>query len=542
MRVLWPGVKPEPLLTFVFVASTAAAAARYFRNWPAIWDVGMWDETNALGPAIYGWYGTVRSYELQPLHMAVYKLVHGIVADPLDLFFAVALLVTLFAVAGVLAATWSLSRNMLVAGLAASAYFAANLAMYEPRAVYTATGVLGFGIALTMRRPDFMVRAAGLALTALVACFARSEFVISFYLLSLIAILAAAPRAYRFFRHPIRSFAPRPAARRLAAYVLLGVAVCLFYSFPLLSGSGRSFLAFGQNYALRYVAAHHADFDAGLNWEWVLDTEFPGARSELQALLMYPGRVIPFFIANAADLLAHFRHMAAPLLAMPRLYLIAAAAGLALAIGAAIARWLKRPLAGDAVRADGLLPDLLLLGVLVLPLLADAILIYPLDRHITVLAATLAFVLARLLRSTASITAPAAAVLAVVFAVTVQPRAPKPDRPALATVTALRSQPPIARMLEIGKGWCAYLPGPCQRFGAFSMTPYSDLLSVIETNHIDAVLLDDEFLGYARLRHEDAFLAWAAQSPLRGWSRTELGGGQILLRRDDPETAALEHP
>ncbi len=64
-----------------------------FRHFPAFWDIALWDETGSLAASARQDFGFA-NYETTPFHTAIYGLLRSGNADPLNLFFAVALAVS----------------------------------------------------------------------------------------------------------------------------------------------------------------------------------------------------------------------------------------------------------------------------------------------------------------------------------------------------------------------------------------------------------------------------------------------------------------
>ena len=515
------------ILAAAAILPLAAAAFVYFENWPAIWDISLWDETNILGSSIHGWYGRVTDYELQPGHMVVYESLGRFITDPVVLFQTAGLAVVVFALAGVLVGTWSLSRNLLFATLSAALFIACGWLMYDVRAMYTAIGVLGFGLPLALRQAQFTLRAAGLAVVGLVLTFIRPEFVLSFYLLLALTAVGLAADLVRPARRRAATAGWPSYAAGLAAYAVIGIAVCLAFSFPLLSGTERDFLAFGQHYARRWVDWSHASIVGGLNWRTIVTAELPGAGTELQALWLYPGKVVPFILDNVRDTGPALRRMTQPFDEAAPFFRVAAVVAVGLFV-VSVARRARR--ARDGAERRRLLADLVLLLPFLLPDLAAVILVFPVERYLVLLLSALLLMLARLVRGAGRAETAAAAVLSAIFAATVTP-APAVQQPALAAIEEMRRLRPIARMLEVGKGWCAYLPQPCARFAVFGLPPEKDIRSVLEANRIDAVLVSQDLVEFATVRKDRDFLDWLADPP-PGWSRHELPDNMVLYLRE----------
>jgi len=453
--------------------------------------------------------------------------VHQFVSAPVDLFYTAGLAVVLLSLAGVLAGTWSLSRNLLFAVLCSTAFITCDWQLYGARAMYTAIGVLGLAAPLALLHRQFCLRAAGLAVVALLLTFIRPEFILSFYLLLAAAAVAVAADGIGLATGGgARAEMPRRAAF-LAFYAAIGIAVCLAFRFPVLSGTERDFLAFGQHYARRWVAWNPAAHTGGMDWEAIVSSDLPGAKTEMQALWLYPGKVAPFILENVRDAGMRLYGMTRGLRVAPSILQGAAAAGLVV-FGVGVARrvWWQGA-EGERWRLAG---DLALLVPFLLPALAAVVLVYPVERYLVLLLSAFLFIAARLVRGTSHGETAAAAVLSVILAATVEP-APAVQRPNLAAIDAMAGLRPISRMFEIGKGWCAYLRQPCARIGMFGVPPGKGLRSELEASNADAVLVSSDLVEYAAERKDKNFLDWL-DNPPAGWSRHELPASLVLYLRE----------
>ncbi|MEI9988067.1 MAG: hypothetical protein WDN69_36165 [Aliidongia sp.] len=120
---------------------------------------------------------------------------------------------------------------------------------------------------------------------AYLAAFIRPEFVLSFYILLVLqlGILVELPlRRRRMARGLAPVTSPELAAAGVASAFI--AAMSFIWSFPVLQGGERAFVAFGAHYAMQYATAHKLDIDAWIDWRLVITDQFPGAHTVFEAV------------------------------------------------------------------------------------------------------------------------------------------------------------------------------------------------------------------------------------------------------------------
>ena len=559
------------------VCLLAISTVRYFGNWPTIWDVSVWDETNVLASGVFNWFGPPRYYQGQALYCQIYKFAAVFVTDTARLQFVVALAVTVTATAALFSSTWLLSRNLLFATLVAAILIMSGSLLIEPRAVYAAIVVISVGTVLIIRLPLLTQRAAAGMLVLFLAVFIRPEFILPFYLM-IALFLVASLQALLHVWPPARR--GRMRTDRYLAVVLLAAAISLlasyfpmevvgalvvalitvdyrrsgflmsieahsaeiistfaivlllnWWNFPRLGGESREFQAFGQSFAYRWESDRGLDgYSGALNWHMVVNQVLPSVSSEFQALLKYPWTVLSFFLHNVADIPHVLWQMFGMAVTRSWIFDGVAATTIILAILLLISER-QAPLITEGQPGVSTFRDLAFLGLIGLGPLLETVGLFPFQRYLLLLSAVAFLVLARIIRQFAWPQSDLLAViLALAFSVTVVP-APSVAQPNLRTIEALRGHHGINRMLEVGVGWCAYLPQPCERFSAFDQPATTPLLVLMEQAKVDTVLVSKELVEMAGLRGDKEFLSFLSHPTTQSWYRYDLGDGQVLLTR-----------
>ena len=302
-------------------------------------------------------------------------------------------------------------------------------------------------------------------------------------------------------------------------------------------------MAFGQHYALRYVADHGLPASSWQNWLPIMAREFPGASTVGAAFRQAPGKVLHFYAANLTDLIDDIWQTARQVIDRRALFF---GVGAAILITGAV--WQLRAdrrnrgsaRVPDAARG-GLAADLLLIAILGLPPLLGCILVYPRLHYLIMVEFVACLLLARTLRALAPAGpaqrgrappfAPAlAAGLALLLVLSIQPLPPVPQ-PNVAIIRSLRALPPVRRMAEDDGGWCYYLPARCTPYFLSGMTDVTELRDLMARNSFDAVLISPSVRSYA-VTHPDLavdFLLAGASHP--GWISYPLAPGYTIFYR-----------
>ena len=245
---------------------------------PDIYRLTLADETLYLRNGLNFQRSQFDNYERFPLHSAWYALLQRFMEDPITIFKRGAVLQLSLIVLLLCLASQSLSRLPALAlalgfALIATPILGINASPFAQR---TALLVLLSGTWLASGIRDPLLRALPLGLAYFVAAFARSEFVLAFYLLSagLVLYVLALRRTRRDFLI-------------LGGYAACIACLSLVMHFPVLAGSERSMMAFGQHYALQ-LQEQGAAIDPWLQWRAVMQEGFGDSASIQEALAHNP--------------------------------------------------------------------------------------------------------------------------------------------------------------------------------------------------------------------------------------------------------------
>lgn len=503
------------------VVLVSFACADRMANWPKIWDVVLWDETGYMGIGLY--YQKLQlNYESSPLYAMLYYLLHFVVPSPLSLFFVVGLGVTVAAIAALFTSVWLISRSLFLAVAIVALLLAGDFLSQDTRSCYAAVTVLTLGLAAGLRADRTLARATVLTFAALLLTFIRPEFILSFYIFLTAwttALLYETLRRRRSTRR-LSQFA------RTVPYLAATLALCLCWGFPIPHGGARAYWAFADHFAERYRErfGFTSNFLAHINSNLMMARQFPGATSEWQALLQQPSVVIQFWVDNALDTTPRMWHMViGPLVAVPVF-----AIGFTLLTGAAALIWLYRR-RGPIGRARAIGWDLLFLGGFAPPLLATYVLVGPQGDYLVSGITLAAIAMAVLVRHLPKTTPGGLTVALAAFAVIAMPRFPPVHQPVLLALRALERQGHVGRLMSADGYWCFYMPDVCETY----VVPYASSTSLARfatENSLDAIILSQDFVDFAKSRDQMEFLAQVRQDPGE-WRQVPLGGDWTLLRR-----------
>lgn len=509
--------------SFSFLVAVACCLAvvaglwMYLLNWPRTWDISLWDETVYMSRGIYEWGGLFANYEGSPLYSAIYHLAHRAIASPIDLFYRVGLFGVVGATLAVFASVWSISRDVVVATCLAGILILAGFVMVEPRLIYPTIVILCIGAAVAFQMQAFAARAAVLALATFLGTFIRPEFALAFYVCSALAVVSAAWSITKDRRTGLM-----PALACLAIVAALSVLWC----FPVIHGGDRAMEAFGQHYSFYYTWTRHVNIDPFLNWKPIVAAQLPGVSSEGQALFKYPGEILSFFWFNAWSLCK---------------YLFDASRGFVLAhplftVSSAIALFVLPfvpKLKGESRPAQSAhwLGDLILWGALALPLLTSIVLISARLHYMMILTAVGCVGLSLVSRRVRRVPKVGGLLIAAALVASVKP-APEIDRPNLRVIEALKTQKPFGFAMEIDGGYCFYTPGVCSVAFANGVPGNESLSTFIEKQGVRAVFDSKHLISYATGRQDAEFVNFLESPHVSGWTRTDLGNGVTLLRKD----------
>ncbi len=463
-----------PWREIVPVACVMLAWALLHRGFLRRTDVPLWDETAYLAA---GWrllhHASPQSLlPGSPLYEAWYALVHLVVWDPLAALYAQWLVVDLLLTVTIYAAIRASGAGPWLA-YGASTYWSTLVFTWDvPR-----VGFFAVLLVLLAMLADHVGRRGWAALLLCAAALARPE-----YLLALGAWLAirAWPRLTRKWRRRLLIGVP-PVA--LVALVLIG---------PTRLGAGRSWLAFGQHYSLRWSARHpEVRLDPWSDWGVAMAADFPGVESLGQALVTHPGKVW----RHVAENLLEYPGQLVELILSPMLpgMVVGPVLLIALLLGMAWSRkWSVPALRGCPLllvaACASVLPSLLVKPKAVYALPVLLLLLHGLARGVSSLAPPVRTRYAALLG------------IALTSALWLTPPRPSRPLPVTATIADLRrswSQQPSGtswRMLEADGGWCTYVdPEGCTSLWLRDKPPATGFGNYVRAVDANAIVVSDVF-------------------------------------------------
>jgi hypothetical protein len=317
-----------------------------------------------------------------PLYCLWYYLLSWLQPNPLRLFYFSASVLTALLTAGVYLLLRAAGGTRAVGLLAAFVLLASDLVEIRPYPTYLVLVLLLFGTALAarVRRPAWS--GAVLALALLFTGYTRSEYYTAFLLFCLLGggLL-------------VRTWLRRPEARRallapVAVVALAAGALGWAVGVPFAAGGGRSFIAFGQHYALNVVVSKKLPVNPWVHFVAIVREDFGDARTFGEALRANPRAVLRHVSMNALALPGALVRAAAPGLELPpRAFVVVCILFAAVALAGIIAlgyRLFFHPPDDPARR--GLLLALATAAFALVPVLAAALLLWPCDHYLMPLA------------------------------------------------------------------------------------------------------------------------------------------------------------
>jgi hypothetical protein len=327
---------------------------------------------HGLPPAAYG-----------PLYCLWFYLLSLLQPDRVQLYYLSWSLLALLISMGLYALCRSLGGTRSVALVAAFLGLTSNLVDVWPYTAHLGTVLLLFGTAAAIRLRSLPWAVAGLVLTLLLAGYVRPEFYLAFLLGCLVA---GCVLVWAWLRRPDSRLAlvgPGLLVATGAAGLGWGLGVPL--------GDSRSFIAFMQHYAVNTARVKHLPGNPWVHAADIFRADFGNAQTFAQALRTNPRAVAGHVAANAGSFPGAFLDTLMPNLDLSRqvfagLCFILAGA-VVLAVAALGYRLLSRrtPVTGR----QSLALALGLLGLLLVPVLAAALLIAPRSHYLMPAAAVL---------------------------------------------------------------------------------------------------------------------------------------------------------
>lgn len=523
------GLTTKRLVTqAIAIAVTAVGMFRLFQNWPHIWDVGLWDETGYLRAGLLNAASLMLNYEAFGLYGKFYHVMALLVgnAAPVQVYMLGGLVSILLGLAGIGLGVWAASRNLGIA-IAAVSWLSLSAAVdIWPRVTFLCMFILGAGLSASALLKSPFAKASVIALACFLAAFVRAEYVVSFYLAAGLAICCAIAAVVVKADIERREIAIGLAA--IGAIVWLSFA----WSFPVLEGGGRSFMAFGQHYALRTVADRHLGINPWDNWQQIVTADFPGATSMADALMMHPHLVLGFFAENLFDAPANlWQRFTPPYHQAWPLYWT-------LALALPVTAWRCRAAGWRLRLGKTAVADVTLAAVLFLPPALSMVLVYPRDHYLLLGVATGLFVVASLVRGVPTGSSALAIAISAAFALSVRPL-PVVAQPTVSTIEKIRSAAPVTRMVEMDGGWCTYMVPVCESYFPYEWRA-SNFGSFIRDAQIDAVMVSPRLKALVVVKMDPSFEEFIDTAEQQGWTRHDMGDGSYMLVR--PRSRAVTPP
>ncbi len=479
-------------------------------------DVMFEDEVAYLAAGLSLFRSGPPAAEGSPLYALWYSAASLVFRDPLVLYFgswALLMLANLLAFAAAL-------RGLGIGwfGVAISVCLASQLALFEiwPYVTLLSGALTLAALAAALHHPS---RARGLSVAAAVlalAVYVRPELLLGFGLCFAAALAAV-----------VKERAPEtgaPAWRRVDGPALpVAVLLGLWLVFGAPFGGGRSFMAFGQHYALNVVSARNLRVDPWNNWERLVRADFGDATSAFQALRHNPGAFAWHLGQNlrAAPADASFgaRPILRPLTAWPGIVLF-----LVLCVGAGVGvRRAFRDGRGWPIAVVGL--------ATLVPALVSTLLVFPRSHYfvgtISVLGVATAYAVAKA-RSWPTFPVWSAAGIALfVGAILVRAAdAPRGAQPNLATVRSLvsaRLAGPVT-ILEPNLGRAVLAGLEHRRLRHVECRPFSECLATRSPDVVAAdPLLRDAY------RSDPGFQAFVADPAAAGFEERRVEKTKVVL-------------
>jgi hypothetical protein len=317
-----------------------------------------------------------------PLYCLWYSLLSFLQPNPLRLFYFSATVLMALLTVGCYLLLRCAGGTRAVSLLTAFVALTSGLMEVRPYPTYLVLVFLLFGtvLAIRVRRPAWS--AAILALSLLLTGYTRSEYYTAFLLFCL---FASGPLIWSWLRRPERRWS---LLAPVAVVVLATGALGWSLGVPLSTGGGRSFIAFGQHYALNVVVAKKLPVNPWVHFVSIARDDFGDAQTFGEALRANPAAVLRHVSMNAVSLPGAVVHLVAPSLELPlrAFWVVCGLFGAVALLGlAALVSRLFFSKSDDPARR-GLLLTLVTLAFVLVPVLAAGLLLWPCEHYLMPLA------------------------------------------------------------------------------------------------------------------------------------------------------------
>ena len=304
--------------------------------------------------------------DLAPLYCLWYRALLVVQPDPARLFYLNWQMLAFLLSAGAYLLCRAAGGGRAAGLLAGFLVLASGLVEVYPYPTYLAVAILAFGTALASRARSWPWALMVLALTLLLASYVRPEFAVSFVLLAVVALALAARMVARQPRQAVRLVFP--------VLVVLGAGGLFVRGLGNPLGGGRSFIAFGQHYALNVVTAEKLSLLPWIHFERLVARDFGEVSTIGEACRAHPRAMLWHLSVNARHLPGALRELVESKLDLPPgawSVLVALLGGAALFGGAGLV------IGQRALDRGGLAVVLVMLALLLIPTAASVLVIHP---------------------------------------------------------------------------------------------------------------------------------------------------------------------
>lgn len=263
-------------------------------------DIGLYDESNYLHCGLLIPKGFPAA-ENAPLYALWYYALSLLQKDTIELYFLNYKLMTILPplVLFVTLRAYSVSRILSLVLSFTFLFVVANFPTW-PKVSHFTVLVLLSGFFLSSFVRDRKLQTAVLVITTFFASYIRPEYFIAFMCLTVLLVLLT----FQDFR---RTYSLKVATPLLAT-LLPCIVVALWFGVPMGSGN-RSFVAFGQHYALNWVRWEGDARNPWTTWATIVANDFGDAASPFQALLANPSAVARHIFHNLGAFPGELKYM-----------------------------------------------------------------------------------------------------------------------------------------------------------------------------------------------------------------------------------------
>ena len=508
------------LRTVLIVALILLSLVVFLQNAPRVWDLQLWDETLFMASGIYNWHGNFINYENSPLYSYIYRLTNVFLPDPIQLQLWMGVAVVGCAIFCTAMSVYVVSNNAIWAASSASILLSSGYALATPKLVYAAISLMaaGYGLSSLADRPP--LKFVIIAVTAFIISFIRPEFVLAFYIsLASSILLFILDRRFIYERRNL-SFIT------IGLYVAIAL-LCYAWSFPRLSGGARALMAFGQHYSVYLAETGRINVDPYFNYQRIMAEHLPGAKSEIQALLLYPSNMMEFFFYNISNT---FVRAAAGISSMLTgqfaLFLLVAISILFSLSPKNIPRFSINNFASWAVIA--------------LPTIISIVFIFARE-HYLIFLSTLTILLfatiARNLKLRDSFPVAVMVIISTIFFV--PPLRESVKRPFTDTAVALAKIRPFGNLLEMDGGWCYFAPHVCRPIFALEVKT-ADMVDYLEEGHVNGIMVSSASMAWAEQNNQPV-LVELMKNGSPEWDKRALSDEFSLMIRNKIDREGLDN-